>query len=235
MPTARKKSSRPISTPCRFSTTPSASKWPRARTSTSRRDKLDVAESATLIAMLKGTSYYNPVLNPERALTRRNVVLAQMVKRGVLSQAEFDRLKAPAHTARFRAPVRAGRPRASSRCADSQMADRLGRPQRQQYLCRRLGRAHHHRLAFAGACQSSGKPPDGDFAGGRRRRVGHELGAVAIVERVRLRRACAGACSRFGYFWKTQVQPARLADPRIRPLIAPRSRPARRPRRRWRN
>ena len=55
--------------------------------------KLDVAESATLIAMLKGTAYYNPVLNPERALKRRNVVLAQMVKRGVLSQAEFDRQK----------------------------------------------------------------------------------------------------------------------------------------------
>ena len=55
--------------------------------------KLSVIESATLIAMLKGTSYYNPVLNPERALQRRNVVLAQMVKRGVLSQAEFDRLK----------------------------------------------------------------------------------------------------------------------------------------------
>lgn len=55
--------------------------------------KLDLLESATLIAMLKGTSYYNPVLNPERALKRRNVVLAQMVKRGVLRQAEFDRLK----------------------------------------------------------------------------------------------------------------------------------------------
>ena len=43
--------------------------------------------------MLKGTSYYNPVLNPERALKRRNVVLAQMVKQGVLRQADFDRLK----------------------------------------------------------------------------------------------------------------------------------------------
>jgi penicillin-binding protein 1A len=29
--------------------------------------KLDVLESATLIGMLKGTSYYNPVQNPERA------------------------------------------------------------------------------------------------------------------------------------------------------------------------
>jgi penicillin-binding protein 1A len=55
--------------------------------------KLDVAESATLIAMLKGTAYYNPVLNPDRALKRRNIVLGQMVKHGVLSQAEFDRQK----------------------------------------------------------------------------------------------------------------------------------------------
>ncbi|HLN86342.1 MAG TPA: transglycosylase domain-containing protein [Candidatus Limnocylindrales bacterium] len=55
--------------------------------------KLNVIESATLIAMLKGTSYYNPVLYPERALKRRNVVLSQMVKYGMLSQADFDRLK----------------------------------------------------------------------------------------------------------------------------------------------
>ncbi|MGH7875973.1 MAG: penicillin-binding protein 1A [Candidatus Binatia bacterium] len=54
--------------------------------------ELNVLESATLIAMLKGTSYYNPVLNPERALKRRNVVLGQMVKRGVLSQSDFERL-----------------------------------------------------------------------------------------------------------------------------------------------
>jgi penicillin-binding protein 1A len=55
--------------------------------------KLTVLESATLIAMLKGTSYYNPVLNPERALRRRNVVLAQMLKHGMLRRADFDRLK----------------------------------------------------------------------------------------------------------------------------------------------
>ncbi|HZY18150.1 MAG TPA: transglycosylase domain-containing protein [Ramlibacter sp.] len=46
--------------------------------------QLDVLESATLIGMLKGTSYYNPVLNPERARARRNVVLTQMARRGVL-------------------------------------------------------------------------------------------------------------------------------------------------------
>jgi penicillin-binding protein 1A len=47
-------------------------------------DRLDVLESATLIGMLKGNSAYNPVLNPERALARRNVVLAQMAKAGKL-------------------------------------------------------------------------------------------------------------------------------------------------------
>lgn len=55
--------------------------------------KLTVLESATLIGMLKGTSYYNPVLNPERALARRNTVLAQMVKRDKLAQAEMAVLK----------------------------------------------------------------------------------------------------------------------------------------------
>ncbi|MES2245230.1 MAG: transglycosylase domain-containing protein [Pseudomonadota bacterium] len=56
-------------------------------------DKLDVLESATLIGMLKGTSYYNPVLNPERATQRRNIVLAQMVKHGKLPEAKFQALK----------------------------------------------------------------------------------------------------------------------------------------------
>ena len=56
-------------------------------------DKLNVLESATLIGMLKGTAYYNPVLNPERALARRNIVLSQMKKRGKLEAKEFDTLQ----------------------------------------------------------------------------------------------------------------------------------------------
>ncbi|HEY3047021.1 MAG TPA: transglycosylase domain-containing protein, partial [Polaromonas sp.] len=55
-------------------------------------DKLDVLESATLIGMLKGTSYYNPVLNPERAVLRRNLVLAQMAKHGKLDPARVEAL-----------------------------------------------------------------------------------------------------------------------------------------------
>jgi penicillin-binding protein 1A len=55
--------------------------------------ELNVLESATLIGMLKGTSYYNPVTNPERSTQRRNTVLAQMVKFGQLAPAEFEHLK----------------------------------------------------------------------------------------------------------------------------------------------
>ena len=54
---------------------------------------LNVLESATLTGMLKGNSYYNPVLNPERALERRNTVLGQMVKYGKLTPAAFETLK----------------------------------------------------------------------------------------------------------------------------------------------
>ena len=56
-------------------------------------DHLDVLESATLIGMLKGNSYYNPVINPERAVQRRNTVLAQMVKFGHLTPAAYETLR----------------------------------------------------------------------------------------------------------------------------------------------
>ncbi|WP_173678632.1 penicillin-binding protein 1A [Burkholderia singularis] len=55
-------------------------------------DQLDALDAATLVGMLKGNSYYNPVLNPERALARRNTVLAQMVKYGKLSPAAYASL-----------------------------------------------------------------------------------------------------------------------------------------------
>ena len=55
--------------------------------------ELNIAESATLIGMLKGTSYYNPVYNADRALGRRNVVLSQMVRRGVLPAATFETIR----------------------------------------------------------------------------------------------------------------------------------------------
>ena len=54
--------------------------------------ELDVLESATLIGMLKGTAYYNPVLHPDRAKARRNVVLAQMAKHRMLPEAQYRKL-----------------------------------------------------------------------------------------------------------------------------------------------
>jgi penicillin-binding protein 1A len=55
---------------------------------------LDVLESATLVGMLKGTSYYNPVLNPERSTQRRNTVLTQLARSGKLTPASLEQLKA---------------------------------------------------------------------------------------------------------------------------------------------
>jgi len=61
-------------------------------------DRLDVLESATLIGMLKGTSAFNPVTNPERAFDRRNLVLAQMARYGKLEPAQLEALqKRPLH------------------------------------------------------------------------------------------------------------------------------------------
>ncbi|WLI90851.1 transglycosylase domain-containing protein [Massilia sp. R2A-15] len=54
--------------------------------------QLDILESATLVGMLKGTNYYNPVTNPERSVERRNVVLGQMVKAGIINDARYKQL-----------------------------------------------------------------------------------------------------------------------------------------------
>ena len=54
---------------------------------------LDVPESALLVGMLKGTSLYNPVKNPARALERRNVALSQMNKYNYINAAQLDTFK----------------------------------------------------------------------------------------------------------------------------------------------
>ncbi|MGV3494625.1 MAG: transglycosylase domain-containing protein, partial [Ramlibacter sp.] len=63
--------------------------------------QLDVLESATLVGMLKGTSYYNPHQNPERSRERRNLVLAQMARQGFLSEDKLQRLQAQPLRVRF--------------------------------------------------------------------------------------------------------------------------------------
>ena len=54
---------------------------------------LTVAQSAVLVAMLKGPDAYNPVRHPEAALARRNLVLRLMAEQGALEPAEAARLQ----------------------------------------------------------------------------------------------------------------------------------------------
>ena len=53
---------------------------------------LTATQSATLVGMLKATTTYNPITHPDNSLKRRNTVLANMVRRGHLSQAVYDSL-----------------------------------------------------------------------------------------------------------------------------------------------
>ena len=53
---------------------------------------LNIPEAATLVGMVKNPSYFNPVRHPERALARRNVVLDQMRKADMITEAEYESL-----------------------------------------------------------------------------------------------------------------------------------------------
>lgn len=53
---------------------------------------LTICEAALLVGMCKNPSYFNPVREPERCIGRRNTVLEQMQKAGVLTQAQVDSL-----------------------------------------------------------------------------------------------------------------------------------------------
>ncbi len=54
---------------------------------------LNQQQAAILVGMLKATTSYNPVRHPEASLKRRNLVLSQMVKQEMLTQAECDSLQ----------------------------------------------------------------------------------------------------------------------------------------------
>ena len=49
-------------------------------------------QAAVLVGMLKATTHYNPITNPQNSLRRRNVVLNNMVAHGDLSKQVFDSL-----------------------------------------------------------------------------------------------------------------------------------------------
>ncbi len=52
--------------------------------------QLTLAESATLAGLIQRPSYRNPVRWPERARTRRNVVLRMMLENGYITKAQFE-------------------------------------------------------------------------------------------------------------------------------------------------
>lgn len=56
--------------------------------------ELSVDECAILVGMLKAITTYNPRINPENSLQRRNVVMQLMHKHGHLSAAELERYSA---------------------------------------------------------------------------------------------------------------------------------------------
>ncbi len=57
-------------------------------------DKLHKEEAAMLVGMCKNPSLYNPRRFPQRALSRRNVVINQMQKSGYITREESDSLRA---------------------------------------------------------------------------------------------------------------------------------------------
>lgn len=54
---------------------------------------LTAEQAAVLVGLLKATSTYNPRINPENSITRRNVVLDNMQKHGHLTKQECDSIK----------------------------------------------------------------------------------------------------------------------------------------------
>ncbi|MDA3821344.1 MAG: transglycosylase domain-containing protein, partial [Bacteroidales bacterium] len=53
---------------------------------------LKIEESALLVGMLKGTNSYNPRRNPDRSISRRNLVFSQMLKYNYLDKKTTDSL-----------------------------------------------------------------------------------------------------------------------------------------------
>lgn len=55
---------------------------------------LDLAQTATLVALVRGPSYYDPRRNPERSMERRNMVLDAMRTEGYINDSEISDAKA---------------------------------------------------------------------------------------------------------------------------------------------
>jgi penicillin-binding protein 1B len=52
-------------------------------------ERITLSETALLVGLLKGPTYYSPRLHPQRALHRRNLVLAEMAEQGFITDAQL--------------------------------------------------------------------------------------------------------------------------------------------------
>ena len=70
-------------------------------------EALTLGESVMLVAILNGPAYYDPQKHPERAIGRRNLVLALMVQEGRLSPERAEEIKAEplTYTSNIEAPL----------------------------------------------------------------------------------------------------------------------------------
>ena len=55
-------------------------------------DKLNFQQSATLVGILKATTYYNPIRNPENSKKRRNDILVNLHNEGLINKETCDSL-----------------------------------------------------------------------------------------------------------------------------------------------
>lgn len=57
-------------------------------------DSLNIQESAVLVGMLQAVTRFNPVVNPEKSLGKRNEVMGKLFTHGYITRQEFDSLRA---------------------------------------------------------------------------------------------------------------------------------------------
>ncbi len=75
------------------------------------QDSLRVEQAATLVGMLKNPALFNPIRRPDTTLHRRMVVMKQMQKHNMITQAEYDSLRvAPLDMGRFNRKTHADGP-----------------------------------------------------------------------------------------------------------------------------
>ena len=51
--------------------------------------KITVGQAAVLVGLLKATTYYNPIINPQNSLNRRNIVLGKLKEHNIISNDQY--------------------------------------------------------------------------------------------------------------------------------------------------